>query len=337
VRLTELLGRLPAVFGKSSFERKVDLEDQLRGFYGRHRSGWIYALENLKPLHRPGGIMLDSFIERTFCWHPGGPRPNLRPWVGFIHVPPRVPRWFVHEQSNEFIFSTDYWKQSLPYCRGLFTLSRYHRSYLESRLPVQVENLIFPTETPGLKWSMERFHANKEKKIAQIGWWLRNLHTIFRLPPTCYKKIFIFTTYADLGPLFRHERQLLGKAFDERLYDTVQWLPYLSDSEYDELLASNILILNLYDSSANNTVIECIVRNTPLLVNRLEAVEEYLGSDYPFYYSSLEEAAAKAEDNELIERTHFYLRDHPIKTQLSGTHFMTSFATSGIYSALDNE
>ena len=35
---------------------------------------------------------------------------------------------------------------------------------------------------------------------------------------------------------------------------------------------------------------------------------EYLGKDYPFYYYSLDEAAEKLEDDDLIEETSLYLK-----------------------------
>jgi hypothetical protein len=60
-------------------------------------------------------------------------------------------------------------------------------------------------------------------------------------------------------------------------------------AEYDELLSQNIVFVDLFDASANNTVLECIVRRTPIIVNRLEGVVEYLGEDYPLYFSELSE------------------------------------------------
>jgi len=308
----------------------------LNGFYGQHRSGWPYVLGLLKKLHDPGGILLDSFIERTFCWHPEGIKPNLRPWIGFIHIPPNIPDWFQHEQSNDYIFATDVWKKSLPFCRGLMTLSHYHRKNLEKKLSLPIDHFIFPTEIPDIKWTWKKFQANKEKKIVQVGWWLRKLHTIFQLPTKKYKKIFLRITHADLDRLLRAEREILIKEgpFDDKIYATAESIPYIPDDQYDRLLAENIVIVNLYDSSANNTVIECMARHTPILVNPLEPVKEYLGEDYPFYFSSLEEAARKLEDLDLIYRTHRYLQSNPMKKKLTGKYFLKSFINSRIYKDL---
>jgi hypothetical protein len=70
-------------------------------------------------------------------------------------------------------------------------------------------------------------------------------------------------------------------------YDSVEMIYRLSNAEYDELLASNIVFIDLVDCSAVNTVLECIVRNTVLVVNRHPALEEVLGKNYPGFYDSL--------------------------------------------------
>jgi hypothetical protein len=59
--------------------------------------------------------------------------------------------------------------------------------------------------------------------------------------------------------------------------------------EYDDLLSNNIVFIDLFDASANNTIIECIIRNTPVIVNKLVSVVEYLGEDYPLYFNDLQE------------------------------------------------
>ncbi len=81
----------------------------------------------------------------------------------------------------------------------------------------------------------------------------------------------------------------------------------VSDTEYDSILAKNIVFLRLYDASACNTVIECIVRATPLLINRLPAVVEALGPDYPLYYDTLAEALDKSRSFAMVAAAHDYL------------------------------
>ena len=66
--------------------------------------------------------------------------------------------------------------------------------------------------------------------------------------------------------------------------------------------------MDLYDSSANNGVVECIMRNTPILVNRIPATEEYLGKDYPFYFDSLNECFDKINNRDVFN-CHKYLKE----------------------------
>lgn len=76
--------------------------------------------------------------------------------------------------------------------------------------------------------------------------------------------------------------------------------------DYDNLFVKNVVFLNLIDASAVNTVIECIVRNTPIFINRLEPLEELLGKDYPLFYES-EKHFEKIFNYEMIKKANKYL------------------------------
>ena len=310
------------------YPQKIDISDHVR--FAEHRSGWSYAMNALSPLHHEDGVIMADFIEKPFSWEMAtlrekGVIPYVTPWAGIIHNPPKMPEWFGSSNtSNRHIFSRKVWKQSLPACRGLFTLSDYHKNYLQPLFDFPIVSLHHPTETPELKFTLEAFHANRAKKIVQVGWWLRKFESMHQLQTSVYKKAILHCG----NPWFKHMK-LTEKSFkkDKKVIN----LPWLKNSAYDKLLSENIVFLHLYDSSANNAIIECIVRDTPVLVNPLEPVKEYLGEDYPFYFSSLEEAQVKAEDMRLVEETHQFLKNHPIKQKLTQEHFLKIFAESSIY------
>ena len=115
--------------------------------------------------------------------------------------------------------------------------------------------------------------------------------------------------------------------------DSVRVLPRLSDEGYDELLSRNVAYLDLLDSSANNAIVECVVRNTPLLVNRIAPVVEYLGADYPLYFESREEAEAKAADFDLVLEAHEYLKSLP-EDRYTVRGFLDAVVSSEVYQAL---
>jgi hypothetical protein len=90
----------------------------------------------------------------------------------------------------------------------------------------------------------------------------------------------------------------------------------MSNADFDALLTRNIVFLCLKDCSAVNTVIECMARSTPLVVNRHPALEELLGKDYPGFYDDLEGAAAIAMSRRAIALCNAFMRDRVDKSTL---------------------
>jgi hypothetical protein len=71
----------------------------------------------------------------------------------------------------------------------------------------------------------------------------------------------------------------------DKIQQKIDVLSAVDNKMYDDLLTNNLVFLNLVDGSAVNTLIECAVRNTPVLVNRHPAAIEILGRAYPLYYN----------------------------------------------------
>jgi hypothetical protein len=59
---------------------------------------------------------------------------------------------------------------------------------------------------------------------------------------------------------------------------------------------------------------------TPILTRYCPAIVEYLGADYPFYFTNREEAERKSQDMGLIVKTHVYLK-HMDKTRFTYSYF----------------
>ncbi len=315
---------------------RISLEGQVERLYGFHRSGWKYAADSLIPLNNPEGVLADMFMDRTFAADNRKQTVYSRPWIGFLHVPPEIPAAIGSLQSNEAILSSNAFIQSLPHCKGIFTLSAFHRDHLSRRVPVPVEALLHPTEFPDVTWNPAHFLKNPERKIVQSGWWLRRATSIHLLDVPGYRKVVLEKLDADATRKLKEEWGQAGipRGTRDQVKGRVEITGYLPDGDYDRLLSENIVFLDLIDASANNAVVECIARNTPLLVNPLPAVVEYLGTEYPFYFESLEEASAKAADIDLVLKTHAYLAALPIREKLTGGAFRESLIQSQIYRSL---
>jgi tetratricopeptide (TPR) repeat protein len=346
---------------------KLNMQNQKRMI--GHRSGWAYVLCLLQTLHNEQGILFDGVIENNFAWQhlPEGVRscevldrmrsegtfewlasseekgitPYLRPWVGIFHNPPGIPEWFMFHTSPQAILRKELWRKSLPYCVGLFAFSNYLAGWLGEQTRKPVSALIHPTEIPHVLFNYNKFRKNPGKKIIQIGWWLRRVNAIYQLPiprnnPLGYVKVRttpLNFSYAELyfENLLATERKAERIELHKDANDNTVVMPYVSNDDYDELLSENIGFVHLYDASVNNAVIECIARGTPLLVNRLPAVVEYLGLHYPYYFDDLEEAKRKALDLCLIQETHEYLMTCDTRRKLTSDYFLNSFRESEVY------
>jgi hypothetical protein len=127
-------------------------------------------------------------------------------------------------------------------------------------------------------------------------------------------------------------KDLLKEDIVKEFLNKVEIITKLEDNDYDNLLASNIVFLDLVDASVANTIIECIVRNTPIVVNKIPPIIELLGDDYPLFYNNLEEVPDLLTD-EQIELTYLYLKKLP-KNKYRIENFLESFTNSSIYKSL---
>ena len=277
-------------------------------YKGLHRAGWSYVVQHLRPFDNPDAMLCDLYLDRTFHWNYTALAevkiiPYIRPWIGFIH----------HTLNTDYtdfntlvLFKQPLFLSSLAYCKGIVVLTTSLKTQVEDLikatgfLNIRVYALSHPTEfiSEPMKFTLEKFKANPERKIVQVGAWMRNLNAINTLcPSTLVKKAVLkgkkMDNYYDCeagvemkGIICRDDkkRPLV-------LNSNILVLLHLENAAYDDLFRSNIVFINLIDASAVNTIIECIVRNTPIFVNRLPATEEALGVDYPLFYTDIKEVS----------------------------------------------
>jgi hypothetical protein len=326
----------------TSYVPKFTLEQAFP--YPHQRSGWQYAQASVRPLLRAdgAGVLLDTMIERNFgrtytTAAAEGRIPYRRPWVGIVHVPADFPPWFDGTKSFHNIIQTPAWRESWPLCRGLFTLSQSMRCWLANRVDVSVAALRHPTEIPSIRFDWDQYEQQGQR-VVQVGWWLRNLSAIYFLDIPSPRKALLIPQSGE--GLARFENVFAADRKHHGAPAVADWgltvLPRMDDEHYDYLLASSLVFLNLAGSVANNAIIECIVRATPVLVNSLPSVREYLGEEYPLYYQDMEEAAAKASDPSLVYAAHRYLKSLDLSF-LSGETFCRELAESAIYQSLPGD
>jgi hypothetical protein len=250
------------------------------------------------------------------------------PWIGIWHNPHEMPSWFDYHNSPQTIIKKDIYLKSIKSCKGIIVLSTHFAKWVKKIIPthIPVSVLYHPTDQNVVKFSFDKFIENDEKCIIQIGYWLRKMCAIGQLNTSTFTKIWLHGSPYAFSCL-KTENKIHRGGRRERCSNMENVIKMRVDDEsYDHLLSENICFLYLYDSSANNAIIECIARNTPLLVNKHPAVVEYLGEDYPFYYNTIEEAEKKMHNFELINDTHKFMESNiESHSKISYERFINDF------------
>lgn len=296
--------------------------------WAHHRSGWGPCGQVLQQLACPaGGVLLVDSVERLI-------RDSIvldEPWVGFVHkailAPAHLETLYGHKRdaSVPAMMATDVWRRNIDRCRGLFCLSEHLRAYVEPRVPCRVDVVPHPTSFDCPRFDFESFRRNQHQAVLLIGHWLRRFQSFYDLSAPDFRK---WVLKCQHEPLYDRLHSVL------RDNGSVELLPWQPTTTYDRLLSRNVVFLDLIDASANNAVIECLARNTPLLVNRHPAVIEYLGPDYPLYFDDLGDAA-RLLNGEDLRRGHEYLcQAAALKDRIRFESFRRAVVQSPIYQSL---
>jgi hypothetical protein len=238
-----------------------------------------------------------------------------------------MPRWFEPKIEPEVFFKTPLWEASFAKCRGLITLSKDLQTDLKAWYPaLPTHSLLHPTALDGHPFSLEAYKARP--RLVQAGDWLRKFHAIFEIRASGHEKIMLFKHWTR--DYMEREISVRG---DYR-NDSVLQRDFVSNEEYDDLLSSSVVLCLLYASAANNILLECLVRNTPLIINPLPSVVEYLGADYPLYATSIEQADDLLSDFDRIAQTVDYMKNRCALLDLSYEGFQANIAASEFYKNL---
>lgn len=313
-----------------------------------HRGGWGWITEELtKNCVNKKGIRLYDVLDSYFLWMTRFPPLIGTSWTGFIHGTPITPSYSTHF-SIDNILTHHCFIESLKKCVCLFTLSQYITDHIldffkKQDIKTNVYTLKHPTMNvkPIHQFNIKKYlntvgNNNNNKLLLQIGFQMRRISSIYRLKLPNYKKIWLTGCSSDE---LSHERLMDDFKENnitnyEELMKDVSMLYFDNFGQYDSLLANNIVFVDLYDAACNNTVVECIIRNTPIIINKVGGVSEYLGDDYPLYFTKLSDVPKILNNTQKIIQAHSYLANMN-KDFLDINYFKTELMNS-LYNATNN-
>jgi polysaccharide pyruvyl transferase WcaK-like protein len=270
-----------------------------------HVNGWAWCVRGLQDhiikMDRLDkcNIIIDDYLDATFGWESSirsivGKLPYKNNWLGFLH------HTFEKSVKNnaEQVLNNPLFKESLPYCRVIFVFSENFALQLQTLLPeVNIQVITHPKEMNGATWSLEKFQKNP--RIVQIGGFMRDPLGIYKLALNNKQSSWIskcilngpqMSSYRrpqDLQVVISGKKNVFHREFqtwvNEKLSE-VEEISELTKDDYIELLECVVVMLPLIDVSACNTLLECIVMKTPVIVPDLDALRSVLPSDYPLFY-----------------------------------------------------
>jgi hypothetical protein len=304
--------------------KKIKIKNQ--AIWPHLRSGWSVVNKKIILLNNPNSrIVFEDYLDGVF----GSGKTIKEPWVGFFHntiknhFSTNSLYGFKNDTSLGSTLDSEVFKSSLKNCKGIFTLSGYLKKFIQKKYPdLPVESLFLCTEDSDIKFNFDEF--SKNPSIVTIGHWQRLFYNINKIKGI--EKYFLkWADTVDIDWWFEKQKAIR----DPQL----KILERLDNNQYDNLLEKTVVFLELFDAAANNIIVECIVRNNPIIVNRLPGLFDYLGEGYPLFYDNYAEAQKLVTDHEKIFFGYEYLKKLN-KEKFNSEYFMNSFVESKIYKYL---
>lgn len=287
---------------------------------GQHRTGWPWVFSNLSIYESDNGILFDDFVEQNFCYNP---IPNIyrEPWIAIFHHPKNIPLFGNYKENLSRVFEMDEFKESCKELKVAFALSDDLAEWLRERLDCKVVSLKHPMGiNENNLWDAEKWNADKQ--AYQIGFYLRNTRLIEQIPEVDgiqYNRLWSDMTWLKnydnrVSKYWDHHFNTSFDFEDANYYDTRYHyrtaeecsVKFVLPSRYDEILKSGVVVVEYFECSASNVILECIASNTPIIVNRMPSTVQYLGEDYPLFFDHPEEIPHLFKK---VEEANAYLQD----------------------------
>lgn len=286
-----------------------------------HRSGWGVIIKNLiknkvistnNETNDKSDIILVDCMEDYFLWGTESTdgSPIKKEWYGILHYTDELPHIFNGQNASDVIRHAS---NSIQNCKGIIVLSDYLKKHIKRILPnIPVYMIKHPIEEIKSKFSLSNFIKNKNYNLIQLGLQYRKVSTIYKIKVE-YPKIWLSGTKNKkrLLNILMKELNYLNDSITQESYTKVLTMFTQTIKEFDDLLLNNIVIIPLWNASANNAVLECLEMNIPVFITRMPAVEEYLGKEYPMFYTDISEVEKVINNVELLHQkyreTHEYL------------------------------
>jgi hypothetical protein len=240
-------------------------------------------------------IVFFDFVDREFGWdnytfekkyEDGFPFK----WGGIIHHPFKLQSYWGDNIAVNKYLNIKHVRKSLKNCKFLIVLSDALKDeIIESKIieefNIPIYTIYHITPIFNLKININISNYYLKKNLLFLGWSFRNINLFYRTN-TNLKKIML-PGLCDEEQKNRFNKIMYTQTNGYNKNNTdVTIHDYLSRDEFLNILSSSVVFLDFDGVSANNSVVECIKFNIPLIIRKCKAVIFYLGENYPMYYEN---------------------------------------------------
>jgi len=258
--------------------------------------------------------------------------PITTSWYGILHNPIGWEKYSPWDSNKTPIVDKQIFIDSLKYCKVLFVMAKSQVDPVHKLLAakgystIKIISLYHPVNKLDYSFNYESYNANSTKTIYNIGNWLRKQYTIFKLPcDSKFKKAilpFNPRTAKELMFYLKLDNQVITKEENASVIKCKR----LNDKEYHQIFESNLIFLDVYLTTINNTFLEAFISNTPIILSRQQEFVDILGPEYPLFFDSLDQVKDLIKNDETILQAHEYLK-RVDKSQFTMESFIHSIET----------
>jgi hypothetical protein len=271
---------------------------------------WYNVEKNIMNINKEG-----IFVSFCDIYFKNTNNPITELWYGIIHNPINWEKYTPWGDKTN-LFNVDSFINSLKFCKILFVMAETQINPIINLLElkgftnIKVLSLIHPINKLNYNFNYDKYILNKKKTIYSIGNWLRKQYTIFKLK--CNKNkfnkaIIPFTnrTKLELEYYLKYDNMILTKMEN----NSVKKLEYISINDYHKIFENNLVFLDVYLTTINNTFLEAIISDTPIILNRKQEYVDLIGPNYPLFFDNIDDINSYIEDDNNILKAHNYLKN----------------------------
>jgi len=286
-----------------------------------HRGGWNTIIKNLidnniiinKTNDYNSNILFIDNVEKYFLWDNNYKLNNE--WCGIIHMTNKCPTYLNEFLKIDNLLNCKNLIESMKYCNSLIIFNKYLKEKIVLKFNnIKVKFLLHPNNNKyNIQFNIEKFSVYNKYNIILLGQQLRRISDIYKI-----RSNLINEKYWLSG--IKNEKDIKNLIDKDSLYNNIKNVDknnlitnkYFEDfNKYDEFLVNNIIVIPLYDSSSNNSILEIIFLNCPAFITKLDSTIEYLGKDYPMFFDDINEInnilSSKEKLLDIYKKTNKYL------------------------------